>query len=141
MRSKRPRAEDVFNLERFIKILETPFSEVCQVLGLDCPEPEEFIEVGSCVFLFDPEKQHVFSGAVILDDSCGFFGIRIGANWLETAGRLESEGFVQADSLERFTRQGPDFGVSIYLYPNDCANASISTVKDYSICPRYSREP
>ena len=31
MKSKRLRSEDVFNLERLIKVLETPFEEVCRM--------------------------------------------------------------------------------------------------------------
>ena len=137
MKSKRPEPGDVRNLEKFIKILETSFSEVCHVLGLDSVEPRDFVEVENCIFLFDSEKGHVFSGAVILSDAYGFFGIKIGANWLDTAGQLESQGFRQAGDLERFTKPGPDFSISVYLYPDDCPDASLSKVKDYSICARY----
>jgi hypothetical protein len=137
MKSKRPKSGDARNLEKFIKIFETPFSEVCQVLGLDSAEPRGFLEVENCIFLFDSEKGHVFSGAVILSDAYGFFGIKIGANWLDTAGQLESQGFRQAGDLERFTKPGSDFSISVYLYPDDCPDASLSKVKDYSICARY----
>jgi len=47
MGSNQPQTEELFNLEKSIKILETPFSEVCRVLGLDETEPEKFLEVGS----------------------------------------------------------------------------------------------
>ena len=137
MKSKRPGPGDIRNLEKFIKILETPFSEVCQVLGLDSAEPRGFVEVGNCIILFDSEKDYVFSGAVILSDTYGFFGIKIGANWLDTAGELESQGFRQAGDLERFTKPGQDFSISVYLYPDDCPDASLSKVKNYSICARY----
>jgi len=136
---KHPQTEELFNLEKSIKILETPFSEVCRVLGLDETEPDKFIEVENCVFFFDPEKEYVFGSAVIMGSVYGFYGIQIGANWLETAGKLESQGFQQASDLERFTKPGPDFSISIYLYPDDCPDASLSKVKDYSVCARYGQ--
>jgi hypothetical protein len=139
MQSKRPGRGDTLNLEKFIHILETPFNEVCAVLGLDVTEPTSFLEVENCVFLFDCEKEHVFSGAIIMGSAYGFFGIRIGANWLEAAGKLESQGFRQASDLERFTKPGESFSVSVYLYPDDCSDASLSTLKDYSVCVRYGR--
>jgi hypothetical protein len=129
MESKRLRGEDAFNLEKFI--------EVCRLLGEEDVEPEDFLEVDNCIFLFDSEREYVFSGAVIMSDAYGFFGIKIGTNWLEAAGKLESQDFKQADDLERFTKQESDFGISVYLYPDDCPDASLSTVKDYSICTRY----
>lgn len=137
MKPKYPRSEDAYNLEKFIKALETPFSEVCRVLDVDSTEPTDFLEVEDCIFLFDSEKEHVFSGAVIMSDTYGFFGIRVGTNWLEAAGKLESQGFKQASDLERFTKLGSDFGFSVYLYPDDCPDSSLSTVKDYSLCTRY----
>jgi len=130
---------ELFNLEKSIKILETPFSEVCRVLGLDETEPDKFIEVENCVFFFDPEKEYVFGSAVIMGSGYGFYGIQIGANWLDTAGNLESQGFKQATDLERFTKPGPDFSISIYLYPDDNPDASLSKVKDYSVCARYGQ--
>ena len=139
MQPKRPGPGDTLNLEKFIHILETPFREVCEVLGLDVTEPTGFLEAENCVFLFDCERAHVFSGAIIMGGAYGFFGIRIGANWLEAAGQLESQGFRQAGDLERFTKVGEDFSVSVYLYPDDCPDASSSTVKDYSVCVRYGR--
>lgn len=130
---------DTLNLERFIKILETPFGEVCQVLGLDHTEPTSFLEVEDCIFLFDSRNGHVLSGAVIMSSAYGFFGVNVGANWLDTAGRLESQGFTQAGDLERFTKQGSDFSISVYLYPDDCSDASVSKVRDYSVRARYGR--
>jgi hypothetical protein len=137
MQPKRPGPGDTLNLEKFIHVLETPFGEVCEVLGLGATEPTGFLEVENCVFLFDPEREHVFSSAIIMGGAYGFFGIRVGANWLEAAGQLESQGFRQAGDLERFTKLGEDFSVSVYLYPDDCPDASLSTVKDYSVCVRY----
>lgn len=137
MESKRLRSEDTLNLEKFIRILETPFGEVCRLFGQDNGQPEDFLEVEDCIFLFDPERDYVFSGAVIMSDAYGFFGIRVGTNWLHAAGKLESQGFEQANDLERFTKRGSDAGISVYLYPDDCPDASLSTVKDYSVCARY----
>ena len=137
MESKRLGSKGVFHLERFFKVLETPFNEVCRTLGEDERDPEDFLEVEDCIFLFDSERDYVFSGAVIMSGAYGFFGIRVGANWLEAANKLESQGFEQADDLERFTQPGANVGVSVYLYPDDCPDASLSTVKDYSICARY----
>ncbi len=139
MGSNHPQTEELFNLEKSIKILETPFSEVCGVLGLDETEPDKFLEVENCIFFFDPAKEHVFSSAVIMGSGYGFYGIKIGANWLDTAGKLESQGFKQASDLERFTKPGPDFNISVYLYPDDCPDASASKVKDYSVCVRYGQ--
>ncbi len=130
---------DTLNLEKFVGILETPFSEVCKVLGLDCPEPTGFLEVEDCIFLFDSQNEHVLSGAVIMSKAYGFFGITVGANWLDTAGKLESQGFTQAGDLERFTKQGSDFSISVYLYPDDCPDASLSKIRDYSVRARYGR--
>lgn len=135
------RAGDAHNLERFFRILDTPFSEVCERLGLDETESAAFLEVENCIFMFDSEREHVFSGAVIMGADYGFFGIKVGMNWLEAAGLLESQGFKQADDLERFTKPGEDFSVSVYLYPDDCPDASLSTVKDYSVCVRYGSTP
>ncbi len=137
MDSKHAASADTLNLEKSIKIFETPFSEVCGVLGLDCAEPKGFLEVGNCIFLFDSQNEYVLSGAVIMGNTYGFFGVEIGANWLDTAGKLESQGFRQAGDLERFTKPGSDFSISIYLYPDDCPDASLSKVRDYSICARY----
>jgi len=139
MGSKQPQTEELFNLEKSIKILETPFSEVCRLLGLDKTEPSEFLEVDDCIFFFDPAEKYVFSSAVIMGNKYGFYGIKIGANWLETAGQLELQGFKQASDLERFTKPGQDFNVSIYLYPDDNPDASASKVKDYSVCARYGQ--
>ena len=139
MGSNHPQTEELFNLEKSIRILETPFSEACRVLGLDETEPDKFLEVENCVFFFDPEKEYVFGSAVIMGSGYGFYGIKIGANWLDTAGKLESQGFKQASDLERFTKPGPDFSISVYLYPDDCPDASSSNVKDYSVCARYGQ--
>ncbi len=128
---------DTHNLERLINILETPFSTVCDVFGLDHTEPVGFLEVENCILMFDSEKEYVFTGAVVMGETYGFFGIRVGANWLEAAGKLESQGFKQASELERFTRLGEDFSVSVYLYPDDSPEMSSSRVKDYSVCVRY----
>ncbi len=107
------------------------------MLGLDCTEPTSFLEVEDCIFLFDSQSDHVLSGAVIMSKAYGFFGIAVGANWLDTAGKLESQGFVQADDLERFTKPGSDFSISVYLYPDDSSDASLSKVRDYSVRVRY----
>jgi hypothetical protein len=139
MGSKQPQTEELLNLEKSIKILETPFIEVCRVLGLDETEPIEFLEVENCIFFFDPAKEYVLSSAVIMGSAYGFYGIKIGANWLETAGQLELQGFKQASDLERFTKPGPDFNISVYLYPDDCPDTSQSKVKDYSVCARYGQ--
>ena len=139
MGSNHPQTEELFNLEKSIRILETPFSEACRVLGLDETEPDKFLEVENCVFFFDPEKDYVFGSAVIMGSAYGFYGIKIGANWLDTAGKLESQGFKQASDLERFTKPGTDFSISIYLYPDDCPDAELSKVKDYSVCARYGQ--
>jgi hypothetical protein len=153
MRSKQPRtggskttshrgscsATELLNLDKYIRILETPFGEVCRALGLNGAKPKEFLEVDNCIFFFDPEKEYVFSSAVIMGNTYGFYGIETGANWLKTAGKLESQGFKQASDLERFTKPGPDFNISVYLYPDDNPDASASKVKDYSICVRYGK--
>lgn len=141
MESGHLRAGDTHNLEKFITILDTPFGEVCKALGLEETESAAFLEVENCIFIFDPEKGHVVSGAVVVGEAYGFFGIRVGMNWLEAAGKLESQGFKQASDLERFTKPGEDFSVSVYLYPDDSPDASSSTVKDYSVCVRYGRTP
>ena len=130
---------DTLNLERLIGILETPFSKVCQVLGLDRTEPTGFLEVEDCIFLFDSDNEYVLSGAVIMSSAYGFFGITVGANWLDSAGRLESQGFTQAGDLERFTKQGSEFSISVYLYPDNSPDASVSKVRDYSVRARYGR--
>ena len=122
-----------------IRILETPFSEVCRQLGLGKTEPGEFLEIENCIFFFDPAQEYVFSSAVIMGGTYGFYGIKIGSNWLDTAAKLELQGFKQASDLERFTKPGPDFNISIYLYPDDNPDASTSNVKDYSICARYGQ--
>lgn len=137
MKSKHLPPRDVLNLEKHIKIFETPFDEVCRMLGLDRTEPTSSVEAGDCIFLFDSENNYVLSGAVVLGNEFGFFGIRIGENWLDTAGKLESQGFIQAGDLERFTKPGQDFSVSVYLYPDDNPDVSLSKVRDYSVCARY----
>jgi len=139
MRSKQPQTKELLNLEKSIKILETPFSQVCSLLGLGKTKPNAFLEVENCIFFFDPAKEYVFSSAVIMGSKYGFYGIKIGANWLETAAMLESQGFQQASDLERFTKPGKDFSISIYLYPDDNPDASASKVKDYSVCARYGQ--
>lgn len=139
MRMNHPQIKELLNLERFISILETPFGKVCKVLGLNHIEPSEFLEVDDCIFFFDPEREYVFSSAVIMGTSYGFYGIKVGANWLQTAGMLESQGFKQASDLERFTKPGQDFNISVYLYPDDNTDASASKVKDYSVCIRYGK--
>jgi hypothetical protein len=139
MGSNQPQTEELFNLEKSIKLLETPFSEVCRLLGLKKTKPNSFLEVENCIFFFDPAEKYVFSSAVIMSGSYGFYGIKIGDNWLETAGKLESQGFKQASDLERFTKPGPDFNISVYLYPDDNPDASASKVKDYSVCARYGQ--
>lgn len=137
MESKNLPLGDALNLEKYIRILETPFGEVCRLLGLDCTEPTGSLEVDDCIFLFDPENQYVLSSVVVLGGRFGFFGIQIGANWLDTAGKLESQGFKQAEDLERFTKLGADFCISVYLYPDDSSEVSLSKVRDYSVCARY----
>ena len=137
MESKQLQVEDTLNLEKFIKVFETTYRDVCEILGEDYTEPEDFLEVDNCIFLFDSGREHTFSGAVIMSDTYGFFGLKIGANWLESAGKLESQGFKQAEDLERFTKLLPDFSISVYLYPDDCPDVKLSTVKDYSISTRY----
>ena len=130
MQSKKLSAADYFNLDKYIKILETPIDEVCHLLGLELTEPVESVEVSDCIFLFDTQNQYVFSSAVILGDKLGFFGIKVGANWLDTAGKLESQGFTQADELERFTKPGSDFSISVYLYPDNSADIHLSKVRE-----------
>lgn len=139
MELNRPSRENALNLERYIKILKTPFIEVCQVLGLEFEEPKNFIEVENNVFMFDSEEGHLFSGAVVLDNTYGFFGIKIGANWLETAEKLELLGFIQAQNSERFTKPGENFGTSVYLYPD--SNSGEPKVQHYSVCVRYGCDP
>ena len=139
MDSEQAQTEEFLNLEKSIKILETPFKEVCHILGLGKTKPDSFLEVDNCIFFFDPAEEYVFSSAVIMSSSYGFYGIKIGANWLETADKLESQGFRQASDLERFTKPGPDFNISVYLYPDDSPDASSSKVKDYSVCARYGQ--
>ena len=73
--------------------------------GLGKSKPNSFLEVENCIFFFDPAKEYVFSSAVIMGSSYGFYGIKIGANWLETAGQLETQGFKQASDLERLEGQ------------------------------------
>ncbi len=139
MESKHVPPGNALNLERSVNILETPFDEVCHVLGLDCTEPASFLEVEDCIFLFDSQDKYVLSGAVIMSIAYGFFGIAVGANWLDTAGKLESQGFVQASDLERFTKQGSDFSISVYLYPDDSPDPSLSKVRDYTVRARHGR--
>jgi len=131
--------DDALNLERYIKILKTPFSEVCQVLGLESEEPKDVIEVENSIFMFDSDQGHLFSGAVVLDNTYGFFGIKIGANWLETAEKLESQGFIQARNSERFTKPGENFGTSVYLYLD--SDSGEPKVQHYSVCVRYGCDP
>jgi hypothetical protein len=133
--------EDSLNLEKHIRILETPCAEVCNLLGLDYAEPVGSVEVADCIFFFDSQNRYVFSSAVVLGTEFGFFGIQVGSNWLDTAGKLESQGFTQAGELKRFTKPGPDFSVSIYLYPDDNADVHLSKVRDYSVCARFGQTP
>lgn len=131
--------EEALNLERHISIFETPFSQVCRILGLESEEPKDVIELENSVFMFDSEQGHLFSGAVVLDNTYGFFGIEIGANWLQTAEKLESQGFVQAKNPERFTKPGENFGTSVYLYPD--SDSGEPKVQHYSLCIRYGSDP
>ena len=135
MNPNRPFPEDALNLERHIKILETSFSQVCLILGLEPQEPKEVIEIENSIFMFDSKQGHLFTGAVVLDNIYGFFGIEIGANWLETAEKLESQGFIQAQDSERFTKPGENFGTSIYLYLD--SESGDAKVHHYSVCVRY----
>jgi len=139
MDSKQVQPEDALNLERYLSLLATPFSKVSQVLGLNGTEPTGFLEADNCIFLFDSQKDRIFSGAVIMGQAYGFYGIRVGANWLESAEKLEAQGFKQASDLERFTKPGEDFSISVYLYPDDCPDTSASKVRDYSVNARYGR--
>jgi hypothetical protein len=139
MDTNRPFQEDALNLERHIKILETPFSQVCLILGLEPQESKEVIEIENSIFMFDSEHGYLFTGAVVLDNIYGFFGIKIGANWLETAEKLESQGFIQAQDSERFTKPGENFGTSVYLYLD--SDSSDAKVHHYSVCVRYSCDP
>lgn len=134
-----PYPGDALHLERHIKILETPFSEVCRILGMEPEEPKDVIEVENSIFMFDSEEGHLFSGAVVLDNTYGFFGIKIGANWLETAEMLESQGFIQAQNSERFTKPGENFGTSVYLYLE--SDSGEARVQHYSVCVRYGCDP
>lgn len=127
--------EDKLSLDSHIKLLETPFSEVCRILGLESEEPKKALEVDDSVFMFDAEQDYLFTGAVILDNSYGFFGIKIGANWLETAENLESQGFVQAEDTDRFTKPGEDFGACVCMYPD--SDSTDSLVQHYSFGVRY----
>ena len=127
--------EDTLSLERHIRLFETPFSEVCRILGLEAKEPKNVMEVDDSVFMFDAEQGYLFSGAVILDNSYGFFGIRIGADWLKTAENLEKQGFVQAEDTDRFTKPGENFGACVYLYPD--SDSTDSRVQHYSVGVRY----
>lgn len=135
--SKRLPPKDAFNLEKRLGILQTPFAEVCKLLGLNGAAPTASLEIDDCIFLFDSQDHYVLSGAVILGTEFGFFGIKVGANWLDTAGRLESQGFRQAGELERFTKPGSEFSISVYLYPDDSSDVHSSKVRDYSVCARY----
>jgi len=139
MDPNRPLHYDALNLEKYIKVLKTPFNEVCRVLGLESEEPKDVIEVENSVFMFDSDQGHLFSGAVVLDNTYGFFGIKIGANWLETAEKLESQGFIQAQDSERFTKPGEKFGTSVYLYLD--SDSGEAKVQHYSVCVRYGSEP
>ncbi len=141
MPSKHLPSKDRLNLERHIRILETPFGEVCRLLGLDFAERVNSVEVAHCIFFFDSQNKYVFSSAVILGAEYGFFGIQVGANWLDTAGKLESQGFVQAGELERFTKPGSDFSISVYLYPDESEDVHLSKVRDYSVCARFGETP
>lgn len=132
-------SKGMLDLEKKIKLFETPFSEVCRILGIEAPEPRKVMEVEDSVFMFDQEQDYVFSGAVILDNQYGFFGIKIGENWLKTAENLESMGFVQAQDLDRFTKFGEEFNTSVYLYPD--SDTDDSRVQHYSLCVRYGSEP
>ena len=131
--------DDALNLEKHIELLKTPFGEVCQLLGLEAESPKDVIEVENSVFMFDPEEGYLFSGAVVLDNNYGFFGIEIGANWLKTAEKLESQGFIQVRESERFTKPGDNFGTSVYLYID--SESGEPKVQHYSVCVRYGSEP
>ncbi len=131
--------KDMINLERHIRFFETPFSEVCRILGLEAEEPKNVVEVEDSVFMFDAEQGYLFSGAVILDNSYGFFGIRIGADWLETAENLEAQGFVQAEDPDRFTKPGENLCACVYLYPD--SDSTDSRVQHYSVGIRYGCDP
>ena len=139
MVSKTLQPGDAHHLEKFVNIHETPYSDVCQLLELKLSEPENSLEIDNCIFLFDPQNNYVFSSAVILGSTYGFFGVKVGTNWLKSAEKLESQGFIQADNLERFTQLGEDVSISVYLYPDNCPDTTMSTVKDYSVCARYGR--
>jgi len=128
---------EILSLERFILLMETPFEEVCRLLELDEPQPVSGAVVGMSVFLFDPQKDYVFAGAVIMDDEYGFYGIRVGSKWLEAAEQLESQGFVQAGDAERFTLPGELFGVAVHLYPDDYDHPASAKVHHYSLGPAY----
>ncbi len=139
MTSKHLRNGDAFNLERHLRIFETPFNEVCRIFGSDDTEPQGFLEVENCIFFFDSQKGYLLSSVVILGDSYGFFGIAVGDNWIESAEKLEEQGFIQSPDLKRFTKPGKDFSISIYLYHDDSPDPNQSKVKDYSVNARYGR--
>jgi len=127
----------LLSLERFIFLMETPFDEVCRLLELDEPEPVSGAVAGMSVFLFDPQKDYVFAGAVIMDDEYGFYGIRVGSKWLEAAEQLEAQGFIQAGDAERFTLAGAPFGIAVHLYPDDYGHPASAKVHHYSVGPVY----
>ncbi len=129
---------DVFNLERFFLLMETPFEEVCRLLEVDDePEPVSGVPVGMSVFLFEPQKDYVFAGAVIMDDEYGFYGVRVGSGWMDAAEQLEAQGFTQAGDAEQFVLSGPDLGVSIHLYPDKYNDPGSAKVHHYSMSPVY----
>lgn len=128
---------NAFNLEKFLKVFETPIDDARRIFDLDDAEPQDFFEVENCIFFFDSQKDYILSSAIILGDSYGFYGVAVGDNWLESAEKLEEQGFIQASDLERFTKPGKDFNISIYLYPDDSPDPDQSKVKDYSISARY----
>ena len=141
MAANLPSPEDAHNLEKLIGLFRTPFTEVCGLLGVDFDGPEASIEVDNCILMFESRNGYLFSGAVVLDNTYGFFGIKVGANWLKTAEHLEAQGFVQADDFERFTRPGEEFGTCVYLYSDGSAEAENSKVRHYSVCARYGQDP
>lgn len=136
-----PSPEDAHELEKHIRLLQTSFTEVCRLLGTESDGPQTAIEVDNCVLMFEARNGYLFTGAVVLDNTYGFFGIKVGANWLKTAEQLEAQGFIQADDFERFTRPGEDFGTCVYLYSDGSVDAENSKVRHYSVCARYGQDP
>lgn len=136
-RSGSSEQNDDFNLEKRFELMKTTWKQARKQLGFDEKEPTPSVPVGRSVFMFDASRDFVFNGAVIMDDSFGFFGIEVGSKWLAAAEHLESQGFVQAENAERFTRPGEQFGVSVYLYPDDYNKMSSAKVDHYSLNIRH----